>query len=110
MSPKSILFLCVFLSSECLGSQQTMLAELCEQDQSATGSVDLVSLLYWPLLQLHQYSRVLLKLAACYDVVRRKLFSLFVLLLSVCAFTVPLLFSFFRPSFTYSFSKFLIFP
>uniref|UniRef100_A0A673ATW6 Alsin Rho guanine nucleotide exchange factor ALS2 a n=1 Tax=Sphaeramia orbicularis TaxID=375764 RepID=A0A673ATW6_9TELE len=32
------------------------------------GDLDLVSLLYWPLQQLHQYSRVLLKLASCYDV------------------------------------------
>ncbi|TKS67420.1 Alsin Amyotrophic lateral sclerosis 2 protein -like protein [Collichthys lucidus] len=56
------------LSHECLGSQQTMLAQLCASEQSVTGDVDLVSLLYWPLQQLHQYSRVLLKLAACYDV------------------------------------------
>uniref|UniRef100_A0A4W6DJM0 Alsin Rho guanine nucleotide exchange factor ALS2 n=1 Tax=Lates calcarifer TaxID=8187 RepID=A0A4W6DJM0_LATCA len=32
------------------------------------GELDLVSLLYWPLQQLHHYSRILLKLAACYDV------------------------------------------
>ncbi|XP_049905725.1 alsin-like isoform X1 [Epinephelus moara] len=56
------------LSLECLGSKQTTLAQLCVSDQSASGDVDLVSLLYWPLQQLHQYSRVLLKLAACYDV------------------------------------------
>ncbi|XP_040003965.1 alsin-like isoform X1 [Xiphias gladius] len=56
------------LSIECLGSQQTMLTQLCVSDQSASGDVDLVSLLYWPLQQLHQYSRALLKLAACYDV------------------------------------------
>ncbi|XP_035532248.1 alsin-like isoform X4 [Morone saxatilis] len=56
------------LSLECLGSQQTTLAQLCVSDQSVSGDVDLVSLLYWPLQQLHQYSRVLLKLAACYDV------------------------------------------
>uniref|UniRef100_A0A673AXI8 Alsin Rho guanine nucleotide exchange factor ALS2 a n=1 Tax=Sphaeramia orbicularis TaxID=375764 RepID=A0A673AXI8_9TELE len=36
--------------------------------QSTSGDLDLVSLLYWPLQQLHQYSRVLLKLASCYDV------------------------------------------
>lgn len=71
----SFLSLCLSLSSECLGSQQhTTLAQLCVSDQSVSGDVDLVSLLYWPLQQLHQYSRVLLKLAACYDVVRRKLF------------------------------------
>nr|XP_029134559.1 alsin-like isoform X2 [Labrus bergylta] len=56
------------LSRECLGSQQTMLAQLCVSDQSVSGDVDLVSLLYWPLQQLHHYNRVLLKLAACYDV------------------------------------------
>lgn len=61
---------------ECLGSQQTVLAQLCVSDQAVSGDVDLVSLLYWPLQQLHQYSRVLLKLAACYDVVRRKLSAL----------------------------------
>ncbi|KAG7241695.1 hypothetical protein INR49_025160 [Caranx melampygus] len=56
------------LSLECLGSQQAMLAQLCVSDQSVGVDADLVSLLYWPLQQLHQYSRVLLKLAACYDV------------------------------------------
>uniref|UniRef100_A0A665UNW0 Alsin Rho guanine nucleotide exchange factor ALS2 a n=1 Tax=Echeneis naucrates TaxID=173247 RepID=A0A665UNW0_ECHNA len=56
------------LSLECLGSQQITLAQLCASDQSVSGDVDLVSLMYWPLQQLHQYSRVLLKLAACYDV------------------------------------------
>uniref|UniRef100_A0AAQ4QXW3 Alsin Rho guanine nucleotide exchange factor ALS2 a n=1 Tax=Gasterosteus aculeatus aculeatus TaxID=481459 RepID=A0AAQ4QXW3_GASAC len=59
------------LSLECLGSQQAVLAQLCEPDQSAGGKADLVSLLYWPLQQLHQYSRMLLKLAACYNVVRK---------------------------------------
>uniref|UniRef100_A0A665UNQ9 Alsin Rho guanine nucleotide exchange factor ALS2 a n=1 Tax=Echeneis naucrates TaxID=173247 RepID=A0A665UNQ9_ECHNA len=61
-------YLFIFLSSECLGSQQITLAQLCASDQSVSGDVDLVSLMYWPLQQLHQYSRVLLKLAACYDV------------------------------------------
>ncbi|XP_051814997.1 alsin-like isoform X1 [Acanthochromis polyacanthus] len=56
------------LSLECLGSQWTRLSQLCVSDQSVSGDVDLVSLLYWPLQQLHQYSRVLLKLASCYDV------------------------------------------
>lgn len=69
--------LCLSVSSECLGSQQTVLAQLCVSDQAVSGDVDLVSMLYWPLQQLHQYSRVLLKLAACYDVVRRKLSALF---------------------------------
>ena len=71
--------LCLSVSSECLGSQQTVLAQLCVSDQAVSGDVDLVSMLYWPLQQLHQYSRVLLKLAACYDVVRRKLSALFLL-------------------------------
>ncbi|KAI3356099.1 hypothetical protein L3Q82_017364, partial [Scortum barcoo] len=60
---------------ECLGSQQATLAQLCAPDQSA-GAVDLASLLYWPLQQLHQYSRVLLKLAACYDVLTTEYQSL----------------------------------
>lgn len=68
-----------YLPSECLGSQQTAITQLCATGQSASGDLDLVSLLYWPLQQLHQYSRVLLKLAACYDVVRRKLRFLFTL-------------------------------
>ncbi|KAF7655197.1 hypothetical protein LDENG_00059690 [Lucifuga dentata] len=55
------------LSLECLGSQQAWFIQLCVSDQSVT-DVDLVSLLYQPLQQLHQYSRALLKLAACYDV------------------------------------------
>uniref|UniRef100_A0A8C2ZGV8 Alsin Rho guanine nucleotide exchange factor ALS2 n=1 Tax=Cyclopterus lumpus TaxID=8103 RepID=A0A8C2ZGV8_CYCLU len=64
------------LSLECLGSRQTVLAQLCVSDQSVSGNVDLVSLLYWPLQQLHQYSRVLLKLAACYDVLTTEYQSL----------------------------------
>lgn len=59
-----------FYFSEVLGSKQTTLARLCVPDQSATGDVDLVTLLYWPLQQPRQYNRLLLKLAACYDVVR----------------------------------------
>ncbi|XP_075965332.1 alsin-like [Anarhichas minor] len=65
------------LSLECLGSQQTVLAQLCVSDQSVSGNVDLVSLLYWPLQQLHQHSRVLLKLAACYDVLTTEYQSLY---------------------------------
>ncbi|XP_056284994.1 alsin-like isoform X1 [Pseudoliparis swirei] len=64
------------LSLECLGSQETVLAQLCVSDQSVSGNVDLVSLMYWPLQQLHQYSRVLLKLAACYDVLTTEYQSL----------------------------------
>uniref|UniRef100_A0AAX7UNA8 Alsin Rho guanine nucleotide exchange factor ALS2 a n=1 Tax=Astatotilapia calliptera TaxID=8154 RepID=A0AAX7UNA8_ASTCA len=75
--------------SESLGFRQTLLTQLSVSDQSASGDVDLVSMLYWPLQQLHQYSRALLKLAACYDVVRKSLFSLFV---SSTFLTFPLLF------------------
>lgn len=64
-----------------------MLAQLCEPDQSAGGKADLVSLLYWPLQQLHQYSRMLLKLAACYDVVR-KLTALWLLFFSLSALSL----------------------
>ncbi|XP_042350663.1 alsin-like [Plectropomus leopardus] len=64
------------LSLECLGNQQTTLAQLCVSDQSVSGDVDLVSLLYRPLQQLHQYSRVLLKLASCYDVLTTEYQSL----------------------------------
>ncbi|XP_076603108.1 alsin-like isoform X2 [Chaetodon auriga] len=64
------------LSLDCLGSQQSVLAQLCVSDQSVGGNVDLVSLLYWPLQQLHQYSRVLLKLASCYDVLTTEYQSL----------------------------------
>ncbi|XP_026151072.1 alsin-like isoform X2 [Mastacembelus armatus] len=57
------------LSIECLGSQQAMLAQLCVADQPASEEANLVSLMYWPLQHLQQYSRALLKMAACYDVV-----------------------------------------
>uniref|UniRef100_A0A3B4GHB0 Alsin-like n=1 Tax=Pundamilia nyererei TaxID=303518 RepID=A0A3B4GHB0_9CICH len=83
------LCLSLFLPSESLGFRQTLLTQLSVSDQSASGDVDLVSMLYWPLQQLHQYSRALLKLAACYDVVRKSLFSLFV---SSTFLTFPLLF------------------
>ncbi|XP_034042312.1 alsin-like isoform X2 [Thalassophryne amazonica] len=56
------------VSDEVLGAQQTWLAQLCASEQRGGGGDDLVSLFYWPLQQLHQYSRVLLKLAVCYDV------------------------------------------
>ncbi|KAK7904907.1 hypothetical protein WMY93_017514 [Mugilogobius chulae] len=55
------------LSNDCLGSKHSELRQLCVSD-SDKDEVDLVSLLYWPLQQLHHYSRLLLKLAACYDV------------------------------------------
>ncbi|XP_054642084.1 alsin-like isoform X2 [Dunckerocampus dactyliophorus] len=64
------------LSLECLGSKQTKLSQLSESDPSASGGVDLDSLLYWPLQQLHQYSQVLLKLEACYHVLTREYQSL----------------------------------
>uniref|UniRef100_A0A3P9C260 Alsin Rho guanine nucleotide exchange factor ALS2 n=1 Tax=Maylandia zebra TaxID=106582 RepID=A0A3P9C260_9CICH len=79
--------LCPVLGEQCF--RQTLLTQLSVSDQSASGDVDLVSMLYWPLQQLHQYSRALLKLAACYDVVRKSLFSLFV---SSTFLTFPLLF------------------
>lgn len=60
------------MSSEGLGSQRTLLSRLRVSDKSVNEDLDLVLLFYWPLQQLHQYSRVLLKLAACFDVVRRK--------------------------------------
>lgn len=56
------------LSLECLGTQRTLLSSLCVSEKSAKEDVDLVLLFYRPLQQLHQYSRVLLKLAACFDV------------------------------------------
>uniref|UniRef100_A0A7N8XQ27 Alsin-like n=1 Tax=Mastacembelus armatus TaxID=205130 RepID=A0A7N8XQ27_9TELE len=67
------------LSIECLGSQQAMLAQLCVADQPASEEANLVSLMYWPLQHLQQYSRALLKMAACYDVVRVKLLCCFCL-------------------------------
>ncbi|XP_071370510.1 alsin-like, partial [Centroberyx affinis] len=56
------------LSLQCLGVHQDWFSQLCVEDQSVSGDVDLVWLFYQPLQQLHQYSRVLLKLATCYDV------------------------------------------
>ncbi|XP_011487920.1 alsin-like isoform X3 [Oryzias latipes] len=56
------------LSVECLATQQTTLAQLCGSNQSVGGEVDLGSVFYWPLQQLHQYHRTLLRLTACYDV------------------------------------------
>ncbi|XP_028249082.1 alsin-like isoform X3 [Parambassis ranga] len=56
------------LSLESLGCQRSLLTQVCMTDQCASGDGDLDSMLYWPLQQLHQYSRLLLKLAACYDV------------------------------------------
>lgn len=37
----------------------------------------LASLLYWPLQQLHQYGRVLVKVASCFDVVRSSFYYYF---------------------------------
>lgn len=67
----------VYLSvcdSECL--QPAVLTQLCMSDQTsdATG---LASLLYWPLQQLHQYGRVLVKVASCFDVVRSSFYYYF---------------------------------
>uniref|UniRef100_A0A672IV93 Alsin Rho guanine nucleotide exchange factor ALS2 n=1 Tax=Salarias fasciatus TaxID=181472 RepID=A0A672IV93_SALFA len=58
----------LFLSRDCLGHKHTLLAELCGSSPSGKADVDLVSILYWPLQQLHHYNQILLKLAACYDV------------------------------------------
>ncbi|KAF7216143.1 alsin isoform X1 [Nothobranchius furzeri] len=55
-------------SLECMGHQLTLLSQLNLPDQLVSGDVDLVSMFYWPLQQLHHYNRVLLKMAACYDV------------------------------------------
>lgn len=99
------------MSSECLGSQQADLARLCVPDQSVSDDIDLASLLYWPLQQLHQYSRVLLKLEARFDVVRE---TCAIPASSFCAcipFSLSTLddpsFSF---NFSFSFSKFIHFP
>ncbi|XP_061579794.1 alsin-like isoform X1 [Cololabis saira] len=56
------------LSLEFLSGQQAALSQLRASHQSVSGDIDLVSLLYWPLQQLHHYNRLLLKLEACYDV------------------------------------------
>ncbi|KAM3862238.1 alsin-like [Diretmus argenteus] len=63
------------LSAQCLGVQQDWFGELCVEDQSTSG-VELVSLFYQPLQQLHQYNRVLLKLTTCYDVSTAEYLSL----------------------------------
>ncbi|XP_077435486.1 alsin-like isoform X2 [Vanacampus margaritifer] len=64
------------LSLECLGSKQTKLAQLSELDPSVSGDADLGSLLYRPMQQLLQYSRVLLALESCYDVLTTEYQSL----------------------------------
>ncbi|XP_056144962.1 alsin-like isoform X2 [Lampris incognitus] len=55
------------LSVECFGKQQDVVFRLCGVDQAGSTEV-MVVLFYLPLQHLHQYSRSLLKLAACYDV------------------------------------------
>lgn len=64
------------LSLECLGSQQAALSQLCGSDQAISGELGLVSVFYQPLQQLHHYNRVLLKMAACYDVLTMEYQSL----------------------------------
>ncbi|XP_051937383.1 alsin-like isoform X1 [Hippocampus zosterae] len=64
------------LSLECLGSKQTKLAQLSELDPSASGDGDLASVLYWPLQQLQQYSRVLFQLESCFDMLTAEYQSL----------------------------------
>ncbi|KAM9710020.1 alsin-like isoform 2-T2 [Menidia menidia] len=56
------------LSQQCLGGHQTVLSQLCASDPAVSGDADLTSVLYRPLQQLHQYHRVLLKMAVCFDV------------------------------------------
>ncbi|XP_072301246.1 alsin-like isoform X3 [Eucyclogobius newberryi] len=63
------------LSNDCFGPKRSDLRELCVWGEDKD-EVDLVSLLYWPLQQLHHYSRLLLKLAACYDVLTAEYQSL----------------------------------
>uniref|UniRef100_A0A3Q2D4F0 Alsin Rho guanine nucleotide exchange factor ALS2 n=1 Tax=Cyprinodon variegatus TaxID=28743 RepID=A0A3Q2D4F0_CYPVA len=63
-------------SLEALASQQAVLAQLCGSDESVSGKLDLVSMFYQPLQQLHHYNRVLLKMAACYDVLTMEYQSL----------------------------------
>ncbi|XP_011609701.2 alsin-like isoform X2 [Takifugu rubripes] len=53
------------LTLECL--QPEVLTQLCMSDQTSDDT-GLVSLLYWPLQQLHQYDRVMVKVAFCFDV------------------------------------------
>lgn len=64
------------LSAECSGSELAELHQLSASDESVRSHVDLGSLLYRPLQQLHQYSRLLLKLAACFDVLTSEYQSL----------------------------------
>ncbi|XP_027878027.1 alsin-like isoform X1 [Xiphophorus couchianus] len=64
------------LSLDWLCGQQAVLSQLCGSDQSVSKEVDLVSMFYQPLQQLHHYSRVLLKMATCYDVLTEEYQSL----------------------------------
>ncbi|PWA31284.1 hypothetical protein CCH79_00002874, partial [Gambusia affinis] len=61
---------------EFLCGQQAVLSQLCGSDQSVSKEIDLVSMFYQPLQQLHHYSRVLLKMATCYDVLTEEYQSL----------------------------------
>ncbi|KAM9343957.1 alsin-like [Pholidichthys leucotaenia] len=65
------------LSVDCLGFQKNMLTQLSVPDEAVSGDVDLVSVFYCPLQQLHQYSRALYKMAACYDVLTVEYQSLY---------------------------------
>ncbi|CAN9497900.1 unnamed protein product [Ophioblennius macclurei] len=56
------------LALDCLGHKLTLLTGLYESNPSGKGDIDLLSILYGPLQQLHHYHQALLKLAACYDV------------------------------------------
>uniref|UniRef100_A0A667WYP8 Alsin Rho guanine nucleotide exchange factor ALS2 n=1 Tax=Myripristis murdjan TaxID=586833 RepID=A0A667WYP8_9TELE len=61
---------------QAVGVQQASLSQLLGDSDGVVADVDLVQLFYRPLQQLHQYSRLLLKLATCYDVVSAEYLSL----------------------------------
>ncbi|XP_067111205.1 alsin isoform X2 [Osmerus mordax] len=56
------------LSVECFGKKLELLRQLSDSPEKVLLGDLLVSLCYMPLEQLHQYSRLLLKLATCFDV------------------------------------------
>lgn len=68
------LFCVSVCNSECL--QPTFLTQLCMSGKTSD-ETGLASLLYWPVQQLHQYSRVLVKVASCFDEVRSSSHSYF---------------------------------
>ncbi|XP_029935895.1 alsin-like isoform X2 [Myripristis murdjan] len=64
------------LGLQAVGVQQASLSQLLGDSDGVVADVDLVQLFYRPLQQLHQYSRLLLKLATCYDVSTAEYLSL----------------------------------